>query len=77
MDKDVMMTRNLTPGRLLDIGFGFTAAQTLLTATALELFTKLGDQAMNAQLQGFRYLERPRYGPDWAVRFQLQFLFPK
>ncbi len=38
---------------------------------------RIGDQAMNAQVQGFRYLERPRYGPDWAVRFQLQFLFPK
>ncbi|MBI2256161.1 MAG: methyltransferase [Proteobacteria bacterium] len=46
------MTTTLTPARLLDIGFGFTRAQTLLTATALELFTKLGDSAMTAKELG-------------------------
>lgn len=38
---------------------------------------KIDGQAMNAQLQGFYNVERPRYGPDWSIRLQLQFLFPK
>lgn len=38
---------------------------------------KLGDQAMNAQVQGFYNVERPEFGPDWSIRVQLQFLFPK
>lgn len=38
---------------------------------------KLGEQAMNAQLQSFYNVERPEFGPDWSIRFQLQFLFPK
>ena len=32
---------------------------------------------MNASLQGFYNVERPEFGPDWPLRFQLQFLFPK
>jgi hypothetical protein len=28
-------------------------------------------------LQAFHYVARPNAGPDSAVRFQLQFLFPK
>jgi len=31
----------------------------------------------NASLQAFHYVARPNAGPDWAVRFQFQFLFPK
>lgn len=42
------MTNTLTPARLLDIGFGFAPAQTLLTATALGLFTVLGEGALTA-----------------------------
>jgi len=38
---------------------------------------KIGDQPINASLQAFHYVARPNAGPDWAVRFQLQFLFPK
>ncbi len=38
---------------------------------------KIGGQAMNAQLQGFYNVESPKNGPDWSIRFQLQFLFPK
>ena len=37
----------------------------------------IGGQAMNAQLQGFYNVDRPEFGPDWSLRFQLQFLFPK
>jgi hypothetical protein len=38
---------------------------------------KIGSQAINAQLQGFYNVEHPQYGPEWTLRFQLQFLFPK
>ena len=38
---------------------------------------KVGGQAMNAQLQGFYNVERPEFGPDWSIRLQLQFLFPR
>jgi hypothetical protein len=38
---------------------------------------KIGGQAINAQLQGFYNVEHPQYGPEWTLRFQLQFLFPK
>ena len=38
---------------------------------------KVGGQAMNAQLQAFDYAQSPSGGPRWAIRFQLQFLFPK
>lgn len=48
------MTNALTPARLLDIGFGFTSAQTLLTAVALGLFTKLGDCTATAKELGDR-----------------------
>lgn len=48
------MTNALTPARLLDIGFGFAPAQTLLTAVSLGLFTTLGDQPLSAQELGDR-----------------------
>lgn len=38
---------------------------------------RIGDQAMNAQVQSFYNVESPRFGPDWSLRVQLQFLFPK
>jgi hypothetical protein len=38
---------------------------------------KIGDQPMNAQIQAFDYPVSPTGGPRWAVRFQLQFLFPR
>lgn len=37
----------------------------------------IGGQAMNAQAQAFYNVEQPEFGPDWSIRFQLQFLFPK
>jgi hypothetical protein len=37
----------------------------------------IGSQAMNASAQAFYNVESPQYGPDWSLRFQLQFLFPK
>jgi hypothetical protein len=37
----------------------------------------LGTQPMNAQVQSFYNVEHPKFGPDWSLRFQLQFLFPQ
>ena len=38
---------------------------------------RLGEQPMNASLQAFDYLKSPAGGPRWAIRAQLQFLFPR
>ena len=39
---------------------------------------RVGQQNMNAQFQTFYNVEKPDdLGPDWTIRFQLQFLFPK
>ena len=38
---------------------------------------RIGEQPMNASLQAFDYLLSPTGGPRWAVRAQLQFLFPR
>lgn len=38
---------------------------------------KMGNQPVNASLQGFWYAEKPKGGPDWTIRAQFQLLFPK
>jgi len=38
---------------------------------------KIGKQPMNAQIQAFYNVEHPAGGPEWQLRLQLQFLFPK
>ena len=38
---------------------------------------RIGKQPMNAQVQAFYNVEKPDNGPDWTLRLQLQFLFPK
>jgi hypothetical protein len=38
---------------------------------------KIRGQPMNAQLQAFEYVDKPTGGPQWAIRFQIQFLFPR
>jgi hypothetical protein len=43
----------------------------------LQQMVKIGGQPLSLQL-GYRYYaEKPDYGPDWGLRFQLTFLFPK
>ena len=32
---------------------------------------------VNTQLQGFYNAERPEFDPNWQLRVQVQFLFPK
>lgn len=38
---------------------------------------RIGKQPMNASVQSFYNVEHPDIAPDWTLRFQLQFLFPK
>jgi hypothetical protein len=39
---------------------------------------RIGDQPINASVQAFYNVETPDVaGPDWTLRFQLQFLFPR
>ena len=38
---------------------------------------KVGKLPVNVLLQAYGNVERPRYAPDWSLRLQLQFLFPK
>jgi hypothetical protein len=37
----------------------------------------IGSQPMHASLQAFDYPIRTSLGPSWAIRFQVQFLFPR
>ena len=41
-----------------------------------KLFT-IGKQPINTQLSAYYNVEKPNFGPDWQLRFQVQFLFPK
>jgi len=38
---------------------------------------KIGKQPLNASAQAYYNVEKPTNGPDWQLRVQLQFLFPK
>ena len=38
---------------------------------------KIGPQPLNLQTQVFYNVEKPDLGPEWSLRVQLQFLFPK
>jgi hypothetical protein len=38
---------------------------------------RIGKLPMNAQVQAFYNAAKPDLGPDWTLRLQLQFLFPK
>lgn len=38
---------------------------------------KIGKQPINAQMAAYYNVETPDNGPDWSLRLQLQFLFPK
>ncbi len=41
-----------------------------------KIFT-IGSQPINSSLQSYYNLESPTAGPDWSLRFQVQFLFPQ
>ena len=38
---------------------------------------RLGKLPVNTQLAAYYNVEKPAFGPDWQLRFQVQFLFPK
>jgi len=38
---------------------------------------KIGKLPINCQVQAFYNVEKPDLGPDWQLRFSVQFLFPK
>jgi DNA-binding XRE family transcriptional regulator len=38
---------------------------------------RIGAQPVNATLQAYYNVEKPRFGPDWSLRFVISFLFPK
>lgn len=38
---------------------------------------KVGKQPINAQASAYYNVEKPTNGPDWQLRIQLQFMFPK
>jgi hypothetical protein len=38
---------------------------------------KIGKQPINTQLQAFYNVEQTTFGPDWTLRAQVQFLFPR
>jgi hypothetical protein len=37
---------------------------------------RLGKLPINMQLQAYSNVEKPDFGPDWQLRFQIQFLLP-
>jgi len=38
---------------------------------------RLGKLPINAQLAAYGNIAKPEFGPEWQLRFQIQFLFPK
>jgi hypothetical protein len=38
---------------------------------------KIGKQPVNGQVSAYYNVEKPKFGADWQLRLQLQFLFPK
>jgi hypothetical protein len=56
---------NLDPGHIMQVGTGFMGSKTLLSAVELELFTKLGDEALTGAELGERLGLDARAIPDF------------
>ena len=56
---------NLDPGHIMQVGTGFMGSKTLLSAVELELFTKLGDEALTGAELGDRLGLDARAIPDF------------
>ncbi|QDZ40963.1 methyltransferase [Euhalothece natronophila Z-M001] len=54
------MKKNITPDRIMQIGLGFWAAKTLLSAVELGLFTQLAKEPMSAEAIGKHLNLHPR-----------------
>jgi precorrin-6B methylase 2 len=59
------LTHTATPEHILQIGMGFWASKTLLSAVELELFTQLGDGALTADEIGAKLDLHPRSRYDF------------
>jgi hypothetical protein len=69
-----MAQLTLNPSHIMQVGMGFWASKTLLSAVELELFTQLGEEAMTGQELGERLGLAPRAIYDFldalvALRF--------
>ena len=49
METDVLVEEQLNPSKIMQIGMGFFASKTLLTAVNLELFTQLAEQELSGK----------------------------
>jgi hypothetical protein len=38
---------------------------------------KIGRLPVNTQVSGYYYIVRPDFAPNWQIRAQVQFMFPK
>jgi hypothetical protein len=38
---------------------------------------RVGTQPINVQLAAYGNVAKPEFAPDWQLRFQIRFLFPK
>ena len=69
-----MSRMELDPSHIMQVGMGFWASKTVLSAVELELFTRLGDQSMTGQAIGEQLGLHPRAIADFldtlvALRF--------
>jgi hypothetical protein len=69
-----MLQVELDPGHIMQVGGGFWASKTLLSAVELEVFTQLGDESMTGHELGERLGLHPRATYDFldtlvALRF--------
>lgn len=60
MKMDTELPEDLNPSRIMQVGMGFYASKTLLSAVELQLFTKLGTEAMTGEQIGELLKLHPR-----------------
>src|SRR6187200_790769 len=63
--EDTTMRTPADPSRILQLGEGFMASKTLLSAVELELFTRLSDQALTGAELAAQLSLHPRAIPDF------------
>ena len=60
-----MVTRQLVPDRIMQLGFGFWGSKTLLSAVELGLFTELVKRSLDAKALAKRLELHPRSARDF------------
>jgi hypothetical protein len=53
-----------------------TTAQNPAIGGGVGKLFRVGTQPINVQLGAYGNVAKPEFGPDWQLRFQIQFLFP-